>query len=98
MTVAKLFDLSGKSALITGATGALGSAAARALVSAGAHVTLASGNADKLATIAESLPTDQVTTIAERPVDQAAAQRIVDAAAATNRGIDIVVPLSLIHI
>ncbi len=94
MTVAKLFDLSGKSALITGATGALGSAAARALVSAGAHVTLASGNADKLATIAESLPTDQVTTIAERPVDQAAAQRIVDAAAATNRGIDIVVPAS----
>ncbi|MCL4168929.1 UNVERIFIED_CONTAM: hypothetical protein GTU68_058939 [Idotea baltica] len=94
MDIAKLFDLSGKSALVTGATGALGSAAARALVSAGAHVTLAGGNAEKLAAVAASLPADKVTTIAERPTDEAAAQRIVDAAAADGRGIDIVVPAS----
>ena len=94
MDITKLFDISGKSALVTGATGALGSAAARALAGAGAHVTLAGGNGDKLAAVARSLPTGQVTTIAERPVDEAAAQRIVDTAAAGGRGIDIVVPAS----
>ena len=94
MDIPKLFDLSGKSALVTGATGALGSAAAKALTSAGAHVTLAGGNADKLAAIANELPKDLVTTIAERPVDEAAAQRIVDAACADGRGLDIVVPAS----
>ena len=94
MDIAKLFDISGKSALITGATGALGSAAARALAGAGAHVTLAAGNAEKLAAVAQSLPKDQVSTIVERPSDEAAAQRIVDAAIADGRGLDIVVPAS----
>jgi len=94
MDIAKLFELNGKSALITGATGALGSAAARALVGAGAHVTLAGGNADKLQQLSSTLPADKVTTIAERPSDEAAAQRIVDAASADGRGLDIVVPAS----
>jgi NAD(P)-dependent dehydrogenase (short-subunit alcohol dehydrogenase family) len=94
MDMAKLFDLSGKSALITGATGALGSAAARALAGAGAHVTLAGGNAEKLAAIAETLPKELVATIALRPTDEAAAQQIVDAATANGRGIDIVIPAS----
>lgn len=94
MDIAKLFDLGGKSALVTGATGALGSAAARALSAAGAHVTLAGGNADKLHTLAKSLPADRVTTIVERPTDEAAAQRIVDTAVADGRGLDIVVPAS----
>lgn len=92
--IAKLFDLSGKSALITGATGALGSAAARALAGAGAHVTLAGGNADKLAELAATLPDGRVTTIAERPIDEAAVDRIVSAACAEGRGLDIVVPAS----
>lgn len=39
------FSLAGKSILITGATGALGSAAARALAEAGALLTLAGGSA-----------------------------------------------------
>ena len=42
--ITSLFDLAGKSALVTGATGSLGSAAARALAAAGAHVTIAGGN------------------------------------------------------
>lgn len=92
--IAKLFDLSGKSALITGATGALGSAAARALSAAGAHVTLAGGNAEKLAKLAETLPEGRVTTIAERPSDEAAVDRIIAAASAGGRGLDIVVPAS----
>lgn len=94
MDISKLFDIRGKSALITGATGALGSAAATALASAGAHVTLAGGNEDKLAAVAATLPSDQVATIAERPSDEEAAQRIVDAAIANGRGLDIVVPAS----
>lgn len=94
MKIAELFDITGKSALISGATGALGGAAARALASAGAHVTIAGGNTEKLNALANSLPKNQVTTIAERPVDEAAAQRIVDAACAYGRGLDIVVPAS----
>ncbi len=94
MDIAKLFDLSGKSALITGATGALGSAAARALSSAGAHVTLAGGNAEKLAALANDLPAGKVTVIAERPTDEVAVDRIIKAATGEDRGLDIVVPAS----
>lgn len=94
MNIADLFDLSGKSALITGATGALGSAAARALSAAGAHVTIAGGNADKLAELATELGADRVTMIAERPSDEAAVDRIIAAAVEGGGGIDIVVPAS----
>ena len=92
MDIAKLFDLTGKSALVTGATGALGSSAAQALSAAGAHVTLAGGNAEKLDALAATLP--RVTTIAERPSDEAAVDRIVAAATAEGRGLDILVPAS----
>lgn len=94
MDISKLFDLEGKSALVTGATGALGSAAARALSAAGAHVTLAGGNEEKLQALANSLGANKVTVFAERPADEAAAQRIVNAATADGRGLDIVVPAS----
>ena len=43
-----LFSLAGKSALVTGGTGALGSMSAMALAGAGAEVTLAGGDKDKL--------------------------------------------------
>lgn len=96
MNINSLFDLSGKSALITGATGALGKAAAQALSSAGAHVTLAGGNSEKLEKISEELRASGagVSTIAERPSDEDAAERIVAAATADGRGLDIVVPAS----
>src|SRR5450759_2529838 len=48
-------SLAGKSILITGATGALGSAAATALSQAGAPLTLAGGNAPSLAEVAAGL-------------------------------------------
>ncbi|MDE0538232.1 MAG: gluconate 5-dehydrogenase, partial [Rhodospirillales bacterium] len=50
-----LFDLRGKSALVSGASGALGQAAARALAGAGAHVTLAGGNVAKLDALAQEI-------------------------------------------
>jgi NAD(P)-dependent dehydrogenase (short-subunit alcohol dehydrogenase family) len=48
LSTAALFDLSGRSALVTGAAGSLGSAVARGLAQSGAAVTLAGGRADAL--------------------------------------------------
>ncbi len=55
-TVRELFDLTGRVALITGATGHLGSAMARALAEAGATVVVASRDADRARTAADALP------------------------------------------
>lgn len=48
-----LFDVSGKSALITGASGAFGRAVAIALSSLGAKLTLVAGNTEELERVAE---------------------------------------------
>lgn len=50
-----LFDLSGKTALLTGGTGALGTAMAKGLLDAGAKVALLSRNPDNLKSAAEAL-------------------------------------------
>jgi gluconate 5-dehydrogenase len=55
-TIQELFDLSGKVALITGGTGHLGSAMARALAEAGATVVLASRFVEKAEASAAALP------------------------------------------
>ncbi|QDS89126.1 3-oxoacyl-[acyl-carrier-protein] reductase FabG [Rosistilla ulvae] len=55
-TIQNLFDLSGRVALISGATGWLGSAMARALAEAGASVIVASRDRDNGAAAAASLP------------------------------------------
>lgn len=55
-TIGELFNLSGKVALITGGTGHLGSAMARALAEAGASVILASRDASRARQAAEALP------------------------------------------
>ena len=61
------FSLGGKSILVTGATGALGSAAATALSQAGAALTLAGGNAPSLAEVAAGLAGGHVATVSRRP-------------------------------
>lgn len=53
-----LFDLSGKYALLTGGTGALGTAMARGLLDAGARVALLSRNPENLRSAAEELGGD----------------------------------------
>lgn len=50
-----MFDLTGKKALVTGATGGLGSEIARALHSAGAHVALSGTREEKLRELADEL-------------------------------------------
>ncbi len=55
-TVRSLFDLSGKRALITGASGYLGSAMARALAEAGAVVVTSSRDVERARQSAGSLP------------------------------------------
>ena len=53
-----LFDLTGKNALLTGGTGALGTAMAQGLLKAGARVALLSRNPDNLKSAAEELGGD----------------------------------------
>ncbi len=50
-----MFDLTGKNALVTGASGGLGGAIARALHAQGAHVTLSGTRKDALETLAAEL-------------------------------------------
>ena len=55
-TIQELFDLTGRVALVTGASGYLGSAFARALAEAGATVVVSSRDCDRAVSVAESLP------------------------------------------
>ncbi len=55
-TIQELFDLSGRVALVTGGTGHLGSAMARALAEAGATVVLSSRDVARARRAAEALP------------------------------------------
>ena len=50
-----MFDLSGKAALVTGASGGIGGAIARALHAQGAVVTLSGTRGDALAALAQAL-------------------------------------------
>ena len=58
-----LFDLSGKNALLTGGTGALGTAMAKGLLAAGARVALLSRNPDNLQSAKEELDGDKGSVI-----------------------------------
>lgn len=55
-TVQQLFDLTGKTALITGGTGHLGSAMSRALAEAGANVIISSRDFDRAKQAVAALP------------------------------------------
>lgn len=55
-TVQELFDLSGKTSLISGASGYLGGAMARALAEAGSRVVVTSRDADRARAVAAELP------------------------------------------
>ena len=84
------FGLAGKSVLITGATGALGSAAARALAEAGALLTLAGGSAGPLNELAADLRETRpaaVVTVLMRPDTPENASAMVQAAVQAHGGL-----------
>lgn len=93
--IAALFDLSGRRALVTGASGAFGSASARALAGAGAAVCLAGSKADDLEAMRSEITEQggQASVAVGRPQSEAEAQRLVAAASGDN-GIDILVVAS----
>jgi NAD(P)-dependent dehydrogenase (short-subunit alcohol dehydrogenase family) len=85
-----MFDVKGKSALITGATGAFGRATALMLASSGVKLTLASGTAselDEVAAEAKSLG-GEVVTIARRPDSLEDATAMLDLALKTYGRVD----------
>lgn len=92
-TPASIFDLHGRSALVTGATGAFGAEAARALAGAGAHVTIAGGSADKLGEVADAIRDDggAASPVNLRPSTERDVDAIVAAAVEAGHGLDIVV-------
>jgi len=91
-----LFDISGKVAIVTGASGAFGALAVRVLASAGAKVAAVAGNAEaieKTATEAKTLGAELIT-ITARPTDEAICDDIVAQTVKAFGGVDILVVAS----
>ena len=96
MTISELFDVSGRSALIAGASGAFGAVAARTLAEAGCKLTLASGNADALEAVADECRERgaAAATVTARPDSEDAVATIVGTAVEAHGGLDILVVAS----
>jgi NAD(P)-dependent dehydrogenase (short-subunit alcohol dehydrogenase family) len=79
---ASLFDIAGKVAIVTGASGAFGRACAIALGAKGAHLLLASGDGDGVEAVAAEARSvgAQAATISRRPDTPDDAQAILAAA------------------
>lgn len=88
-----LFDIKGKTAIVTGASGAFGALAAQVLAGAGANVVIAAGNANELnktAAECEKLGA-RVESVAVRPSSEANCDKIVQAAVDKFGRVDILV-------
>jgi len=77
-TVSQLFDLTGKTALISGGTGYLGTAFSQALAEAGATVVISSRDAARAQKAADSLPAVNGTTHHGVAINQLDAKSICD--------------------
>jgi NAD(P)-dependent dehydrogenase (short-subunit alcohol dehydrogenase family) len=91
-----LFDIRGKTAIITGASGAFGALASKVLAGAGANVVLAASKADELKKVADACRAlgGKAEIIAKRPSSEANCEEIVSVAATTFGRVDILVVAS----
>jgi len=85
-----MFDLTGKRALVTGASGGIGGAIAKALHTQGADVALSGTRVEALQAVADELGTRAHVTPADLSSAEGAAKLIEDAEAAMG-GVDILV-------
>lgn len=85
-----MFDLSGMTALVTGASGGIGSAIAHALAAQGARLALSGSNVAKLEAFAAQLGGDHVILPCDL-TDRAAVDALVPAAVAALGQLDILV-------
>jgi NAD(P)-dependent dehydrogenase (short-subunit alcohol dehydrogenase family) len=93
---ASLFDIKGKTAIVTGASGAFGSLAAKVLAGAGANVVLAASREDELKKVAAECQAlgGKTAIVAKRPSSAENCDAIVNAAATAFGRLDILVVAS----
>jgi NAD(P)-dependent dehydrogenase (short-subunit alcohol dehydrogenase family) len=91
-----LFDVRGKTAIITGATGAFGALAAKVLAGAGANTVLAASREEELKKVAAECEAlgGKTAIVARRPRSEADCDVIVDAAVTKFGRLDILVVAS----
>src|SRR6266404_7177523 len=91
-----LFDVRGKTAVITGATGAFGALAAKVLAGAGANVVICASKADELKKVAAECEKlgGKAEIVAKRPSSEANCDAIVKAAVDRFGRVDILVVAS----
>ena len=85
-----MFDLTGKTALVTGATGGIGGAIARALHAQGATVTISGTRRAALDELAASLG-ERVHVVEANLADKDSVEALVPAAEAAMEGLDVLV-------
>jgi NAD(P)-dependent dehydrogenase (short-subunit alcohol dehydrogenase family) len=92
-SVRNMFDLAGKVAVVTGATGALGSAIAKGYGYQGVKVMMTGRNEDKLKALHAEFAAEGIDCafVAGDPTKEEEVRRVVDAAVATYGRIDILV-------
>jgi NAD(P)-dependent dehydrogenase (short-subunit alcohol dehydrogenase family) len=91
-----LFSVKGKTAIVTGATGAFGAIATKTLAAAGANVVIAASKAEELKKVAAACETlgGKAEIVAKRPSSEANCEALVKAAVDKFGGVDILVVAS----
>jgi NAD(P)-dependent dehydrogenase (short-subunit alcohol dehydrogenase family) len=94
-----LFSVKGKTAIVTGASGAFGAMAAKVLAGAGANVVISAGGAEALKKVAAECAAlgAKVEVVPVRPSSEANCDKIVDAAVKAFGRVDILVVASGIN-
>jgi NAD(P)-dependent dehydrogenase (short-subunit alcohol dehydrogenase family) len=89
--MSSLFDLAGRTAIVTGASSGLGERFAEALSAAGANVVLAARRADRLEALAQRLGSERTLAVTADVRDPAAVAEVVDRAVARFGRLDVMV-------